>query len=252
MDARNTSNQTLSAIASNLIAVPLQPIWPGVFVGELTALIFLLLFNGLVLLVYVIKKSLRTSFTVYVMALLSSNILYGMTRNLLDVVNGVYGTWWTGHFSCDLYLYSNWVVYGYPPHCHILITINRIWAISYPISYRRYHTKKTAVALCALMALYIHLVTFPGYMLDALFYRMPIAEDGCSLNAVELKTHLVMNLFLIGDFPIVFVVCACPILLYQQRLRIRRTGPGETFSPHGTSKRTDGIAHGPVRPECQL
>lgn len=226
MEQRNTSNASLPHTAGNISAI-LDAVWPPVLVTQLVLLILLILLNGFLLAMYIFKRNLRTSFSVYIMALLSSNIFYGLTRSSLDVIDGIYGVWWTGERSCDLYLYSNWVIYAFPTHCHILITVNRLWAITYPISYRGRHTQKVAVALCALMAVYIHVVTLPGVILDAAYYRLPVVENGCYINSDVLGTYTKVNVFLIGDLSLFFVVSACPLLMYQKRKRTQKTDPSE-------------------------
>lgn len=217
-ETRNPSNASPSQF---------HQIWQPVFISELAAHIILVLLNGFVLSIYVYKKSLRTPFTIYIVALLSSNIFYALARNLLDIINGVYGVWWTGERSCDLYSYANWIAYTFPIHSHILISINRIWAISFPISYSRYHTKKVAVLLCALMVLYVHAVALYGYMMDALYYRLPLKENGCNLNVARLKTYTVVNIILMDNLPLIVILTSCPVLLYQVRHRARAINTGK-------------------------
>lgn len=189
--------------------------WEMVLVAETISVSLIVFFNSFVLLIYTVHSHLRTPFAVYIMLLLLSNISYSVVRGALDVINGVSQSWWTGWGSCTLYQYMNWVYTDIPVYCHMLITLNRLWAIAYPISYRNYHTKKLAVLLCCAGIAVRHIAGVPGVALDALYYRLPLKENGCQLNVVPLKDWARFNLVVIGTFPILFIVLACPLLLYK-------------------------------------
>lgn len=194
-----------------------KPVWPATIICEIVTVILMLLCNSFVLLVFSLKTELVTPFTIYIIALFSANIIYGLTRNILDVINVPYQTWWTGEVSCTLYNYSNWAFFTIPIHCHMLIAANRMWAISFPVSYRQRHAKKMAFFLCFCAFAYVHVIDGPPVVLDTLIYRLPIAENGCNINLVALQTAASVDIIMSCDVPIIFMLTSCFVLIYKHK-----------------------------------
>ena len=66
----------------------------------------------------------------------------------------------------------NYLGGGTVNNSHLLIALNRLWAVSWPISYRHFHRTRTVlrpVSICAAMWLYVNLdlMIVPGIIVDA-------------------------------------------------------------------------------------
>ncbi|XP_055348562.1 D(1C) dopamine receptor-like [Paramacrobiotus metropolitanus] len=183
-----------------------------------------LLLNTSMLLTFFVRRNLRTSFTVYIMCLLFSNIVYAGAEHPFEILFQTYKSSWMWPSLCGFYLYLFWVWCGVPMHIHMLITINRIWAIAMPHTYRKYHTMKMAFVLCGLTTLYVHTVALPLIVLDQWKYAVSVKEKGCTLNfSVALVDDYTTGVqILIFDVPIVVVVLSYPFLLYKQTKRSKR------------------------------
>ncbi|XP_055349766.1 uncharacterized protein LOC129596492 [Paramacrobiotus metropolitanus] len=172
--------------------------WNFAAIGRLTLVIFQLLFNTSMLSVFIFHPSLRTSFTVYIMALLSCNIFYSAGEYPLEILRLTYPQWWMSERACGFYLYHIWVFCAVSMHMHVLITINRLWALFYPVSYRQRHSSKVAVLMCLGMVGYVHVICFPVYIIDQLYYRRPADQFGCVLNIKEQNVYGTVANIMVG------------------------------------------------------
>lgn len=197
------------------------PVWESQVVFLLVSGILNLVLNGLVVSFFLLVKNLGT-IAVYIVILLLSNIAIGVSA-MQDFLNSLYGYWWTGSRACDLYQYLNWVAPAVTSHTQLLIAITRIWAITWPVSYRARHTVKLALILNMAVITYVHITGLPGFLLDAIYYRLPEAENGCRLNTAPLRAYVIFANIVLIDTPLVLVLAAAPVMWYQWR---RRRGTG--------------------------
>ncbi|XP_055348571.1 allatostatin-A receptor-like [Paramacrobiotus metropolitanus] len=227
------------------ITEPLHQTWTYGAIGRLTFCILQLCLNIGMLCVFIFRPALRSTFTVYIMALLSFNIFYCAGQYPLEVIRQTYPRWWLSEHACRLYLYEIWVVCSATMHMHVLITINRLWAVVFPVSYRQNHTTKVAVLMCLGMVTYVHLVCFPLYIRDQLYFHQSASEHGCVMNIKEQNLYSTLVALIGYDLPIAFVVFAYPFLLYKHKQRGRSvhgatTGPSKTLP---TSETRGSVSH---------
>ncbi|XP_055350163.1 alpha-2B adrenergic receptor-like [Paramacrobiotus metropolitanus] len=171
--APDAPNQTTASLTANWTYAPIVTICTG------TATVLL---NGLVLIVLLRRENAAVPFTVYLINLMLANILFVILGNPLDIVNSVYSTWYLGWAVCTLYLYAYYVVACAVVSAQALITINRLWATSFPVHYRIHHSRRGAVLICLSMWLYVHICLGAGVLLDAVSYRLPVETNGCAIN----------------------------------------------------------------------
>ncbi|XP_055348593.1 5-hydroxytryptamine receptor 2A-like [Paramacrobiotus metropolitanus] len=237
--ARNCSpaiNVTVPAIIST---------WYFPAVSRVILCILQLTLNIAMLSAFIIRKDLRTSFTVYIIFLLSSNVFYALCEHPLEIIRISYSAWWLPSGACSLYLYLLWVSCAVPMHTHVLITINRIWAIAFPHSYRQHHSSKVACLMCLGNVVYVHVVCLPLVMLDQLRYAVNAEKYGCSLNfdVSQVNDYASTVQFIVYDGPIVFVVLAYPFLYYKQTQR-RKIGSSWSSGRPSVSHRRESTNPG--------
>ncbi|XP_055344694.1 uncharacterized protein LOC129592643 [Paramacrobiotus metropolitanus] len=157
----------------------------------------------------------RSPFDIYIIALLLTDTLYPLLNypQKLVVLTRDYQI---GHPACTFYLYF---IYAFPAlivHMHLLILINRAWAVFFPVSYRLHHTHRLAYASCVMTTVYIHAAILPAIILDGLYYRLP---HGCILNVAQQTTWNLLTQIIVYRIPKYTVPLSYPILLW----RIMRT-----------------------------
>ncbi|XP_055328192.1 cysteinyl leukotriene receptor 1-like [Paramacrobiotus metropolitanus] len=210
---------SVAALASSLISVPL---------------------NGFVLLSFLRDRHLQTPFGVYIIILMISNLAWVIFKQTLDIINNLYFYyWWLGEPLCKMYKYGTYVYSGVILYLHVLITANRIWAITFPVAYRNYHSKQTAAILCLAVVVFVNVVALPAYIVDLSYYALP-ATIGCYIDIISVWGWLFLAQVVVYDLPVIFVAAAYPWLLIQYKTQ-RRTDLHrlETLAkgPTGTTKR---------------
>lgn len=121
-------------------------------------------------------------FYAYLINLLLANILFNILASPLEIINNLYPVWWLPEITCSFYLYVSWVLAYVPTYGHVLITANRLWAVTFPISYSRNATTRTAVILCICSWMLAHIFVLPGILFDRIYYKLPIDNDRCVVN----------------------------------------------------------------------
>lgn len=139
----------------------LSQIWGFSSVATLAIFVSVLVTNGAVLIMFLKVKQIRTSFSVYLINLMLCNIIYAVLQNPLELLDKSYSKWWMGKSACSLYIYATIVSDACIKHCHVLITINRLWAMTFPIFYRQHHSTKRAIIFCLLTVVYVYIFLLP-------------------------------------------------------------------------------------------
>ncbi|OQV25512.1 hypothetical protein BV898_00452 [Hypsibius exemplaris] len=216
MSMINVSNDSMMLINQNntagcIIVVP--NLWNVLSAFTLLTCVLGIIFNSTLLLLLVRVSTLRTSFNVYLINLLVANLICVMISYPMDLMTNLNSMkWLIGNAACTAYLYNVIVLQAGIFHCHLLIAVNRIWAVVHPISYRSIHSVRTACCLCLVMWVYVHVVAAPEFILDALYYRQPVETYGCFINMEVLATYDLIAEILFFNLPHLIMVLALPIV----------------------------------------
>ncbi|OQV17910.1 hypothetical protein BV898_08039 [Hypsibius exemplaris] len=109
--------------------------------------ISILIANAVVLAAFIKNRHLRTPFNMYIISL----VIADLTQTLLDlpftVMSQFIPVWPLGHLACNFRLYGLWVFSAIVRNTHSLISLNRLWALFLPVSYRHYHTNTLAICV---------------------------------------------------------------------------------------------------------
>lgn len=147
-------NDTVSKVSDTVF--PVEATWNWIAVLQVLITTATIILNGFLLFLLKDWHSL-TAFTVYLVALCSSNIVYAALNGPFDVLVALYKNWQFGSEACTLFIYGGMVVSSITMFCHCLITSNRMWAIFGPLSYRNYHSKKVAIIICVSISVSTHI-----------------------------------------------------------------------------------------------
>ena len=177
--------------------------------------------NGSLLYLFVRVPSLLTPFTIYIVNLLCANFLTTILFYTMELINELYSTWWMGYAMCTFYQYISWIFTDAMCNAHVLIALNRLWAVTFPLSYRRHHKKRFAVIVCVVMWIYLHICLLPGIIMDAMFYRLPMETNGCNLNTDAMKGWSRTMQILLYDVPEAIVLLVFPVVCYKTLYRFQ-------------------------------
>ncbi|XP_055346548.1 muscarinic acetylcholine receptor M4-like [Paramacrobiotus metropolitanus] len=198
--------------------------------GIITTTVLSVTFNVLGVLFALSSASLRTPFNVYIVALMCSNIAFETWECSMLGLMDAYGLVGLGSSVCTLRLYGVYVLAPIVYHTHFLITLNRAWAILWPVSYRARHNHTVAGLLCAAMVGYVHLMMLPELLRDHLYYRLPL-EYGCWLNAARQVTLTEFTSIWMYDVPCACVYIIYPFLLWKMLARRRAKRRNRSDNP---------------------
>ncbi|GAU94770.1 hypothetical protein RvY_06489 [Ramazzottius varieornatus] len=131
-----------------------------------SVLIFItIISNLLVVLSFVVEPRLRTPFNYYLLSMAVSDFLVGA----LDLPQYLasytyYGYWPFGDVQCTFWLYVDNVIPSLTLWFLVVLSLDRVWAIDRPISYRRHNSRsKCFVALLAAFVI-TNLPVLPGFI----------------------------------------------------------------------------------------
>ncbi|OQV12711.1 hypothetical protein BV898_13032 [Hypsibius exemplaris] len=187
--------------------------WTVAAVFSLLTCISGIIANGTLLFLFARDSALRTPFNIYLINLLLADFIcvaIGYPMDLISNLNNL--QWLLGNSICNLYLYNLSTVQAAIFHCHLLIAVNRIWAVLHPLSYRSVHSVRIAVLTCLGMWVYVNLAAGPELILDALFYRAAVETNGCYFNTVALHTYDTVAQLLFFHFPHLVMLIALAIV----------------------------------------
>lgn len=219
MDIQTNRSNNTSAPSFNAGNFTGSIAWESYTVFTLTIAILTFVMNSATLVAFVTDKILRKQpFSIYLVCLLISNILLVLGANL-EVLSHIYPVWTYGLAPCIVYHYTLTKISACQINAHALITINRVWAVTFPISYRHFHSRKIALAICACMWLYVHVVLLPNFVPRMANPKLPLESYGCQR---QYRSAPLYFLFSYG-VALFVIMLAYPFIM----LKRRRQGKGK-------------------------
>lgn len=92
-------------------------------------------------------------------------------------------------------------------------TLQECWTVSFN---RRCHTSKLAVYTVVGMWTFVNTVSLPVYVMDALYYRIPL-EKGCVFNREMLGPWNKTRNMMVFNFSFCFIILAYPFIWWKWR-----------------------------------
>ncbi|XP_055353237.1 5-hydroxytryptamine receptor 1B-like [Paramacrobiotus metropolitanus] len=193
----------------------------GTIASSATLMLFSLLTNGFVLIMYAMHHELRSPFSFYVMNLFINN-LYLAIADPLRIIDTLSTKWFPKTAACRFFIINDYIGCAMVNHAHLLITLNRAWAIMFPISYKQLHTRTMAKCICIGSAVYCHIILLPFIIIDFMYYRGPdLNADSCDVKTGAQKAYTQFLLKVFFQVPM-FVILGTYPLLYWKRLTARK------------------------------
>ncbi|OQV19859.1 hypothetical protein BV898_06129 [Hypsibius exemplaris] len=200
-----------------------SPQWTLIPIFYIVTAVVGFLGNGTILFLFAWDRTLRRkykAFNVYVVNLLSANMCCILVMYPLSIITHIYPTsWYLGEPACGLLIYALDVLEAVVINSHALIAVARVWAVVDPITYRDYHSIRVALITCLVVWVYLHVFMAPRIILDALYYRLPVATHGCQLNVFAQKGWSIAELLVNYLLPTVVILLAFPTILGAKILR---------------------------------
>ncbi|XP_052448538.1 muscarinic acetylcholine receptor M1-like [Carassius gibelio] len=147
-------NHTCISQAANLTTHPLggHQVWEVVLIVLVTGPLSLItiLGNSLVLISVRVNSQLQTISNYYLLSLAVADLILGTVSMNLYTAYIIMGRWTLGHLACDLWLTLDYVASNASVMNLLVISFDRYFSVTRPLTYRTKRTPKTAAALIAL------------------------------------------------------------------------------------------------------
>ncbi|OQV12900.1 hypothetical protein BV898_12822 [Hypsibius exemplaris] len=210
------------------------------------------LFNGLLIFVYLTHAHLRTAFNVYVVNIATTEFLLALTAMPGTFIVNYYITWPYDGLACTFFAYFKLILSTAVRYGHVLVTVNRLWAVTFPMHYRNAHNKRVALAITLVMWVFVHVLSVPSVVWSR-WGKSGVGqpERRCMQGDTVGKLVTTVALEIVGfGVPELFIVMTYPFVWWKVRqLRWKagkvvpkggRTGVCDT-SFVGSSKVASGI-----------
>ncbi|XP_055328931.1 P2Y purinoceptor 4-like [Paramacrobiotus metropolitanus] len=206
-----------------------------------------ILANAFLLYILIAKIRPWTPFTIYVVLLTIANILNGILQNPASLLIKDALPFPLIRPFCIVHLFLRIPIGLLLPIGHMLICVNRIFAIVTPILYKRYHTKKLAYWISGLLILAAVFITVPGVLMDAQLYRTAMADNRCSMMFASSLMQLWSTVYgaLFYNVPVMVITLSYPLFIWKkfcQRKRNVRPTEYNSRSVVSTNKATSTSA----------
>lgn len=106
--------------------------------------------NLLVLIAFRLNRQLRTISNYYLLSLAVADLILGTVSMNLYTANIIMGRWMLGHLACDLWLALDYVASNASVMNLLVISFDRYFSVTRPLTYRTKRTPRKAAALITL------------------------------------------------------------------------------------------------------
>ncbi|GAV09555.1 hypothetical protein RvY_19068 [Ramazzottius varieornatus] len=141
----------------------------GALAGMIAA--FTLILNSTILIVFAIDSHIRTPFNIYILNLTFQDWTIAAFSMTGFVALAVSPGWPWGWAYCGVFLYLDWATSACGLYSVALISLDRLWALFWPIHYRqRRNGARTSALICLGTWTYIQVVIAPCIAMDRFLY----------------------------------------------------------------------------------
>ncbi|XP_055352054.1 allatostatin-A receptor-like [Paramacrobiotus metropolitanus] len=198
--------------SSRFASTPYELILTG-FLGF--SIIATVLLNGLIIAVYLQNPLLRNSFKTYIVNLSIAEVLLALTGMTGNFISAVFGYWPLPDAVCTFVLYGSRIFGSGIRYGHVIITLNRLWAVMYPLHYKRHHTLMVANASIVVSWVLAHAVHLPVIIPGRMWLLE--GEERCVLN-VGFQKRAAIAVEVMGFTAAEgVIICLCPVVWYKVR-----------------------------------
>ena len=179
--------------------------------------------NLFVLWLFYLRPLLRTLFSLYLINLLTANFIMSSVLQPMNLFSQYYSSWKFGYQGCVFRHYVGWTISDVIIVSHFLIAINRLWAVTFPVSYRNNHNKKTSIKVCISAWTIINISIIPTIL--SISHLSNLDKDGeqhCGLNTESIGAWGSVLQLLYYDLPVVLVFVFFTIICYRSFIGTRQ------------------------------
>ncbi|XP_060557389.1 muscarinic acetylcholine receptor M2-like [Ruditapes philippinarum] len=147
----NATGNNTEGLATGSLELP-HPVWLTIVLGIAAAIVIIVtvLGNILVLLSFVLERSIRQPTNYFIASLAMSDLLIGTFSMPCFTLYLLLGYWPLGEIICDIWLSLDWTICLASQYTVFFITTDRFCSVKYPAKYRNWRTDKKVRIMIAL------------------------------------------------------------------------------------------------------
>lgn len=125
--------------------------WSKILLGVFLYLIVSVTIFGNILVLMAVKshKRLQTVFNIYVVNLAFTDVLVAVTAMSFYTLDNILGYWPFGRIMCGVWIFFDYGMTFVSVFTLCIISIDRFWAVSWPIHYKSHNNTKKAIGMVA-------------------------------------------------------------------------------------------------------
>ncbi|XP_055344504.1 histamine H1 receptor-like [Paramacrobiotus metropolitanus] len=206
--------------------------------------------NAGVVIYHILRPKYITPFTTYLLALYIGNLVFLFTTWPLSILRDWMGYWTLGSPLCIFSLYISKVFSAVTVSLHVLIAINRWWAIKYPISYRNRHNKAVAAWMCFAAFCWPHTLGLAGFVVEVVQHYQPVLNPQCRLFYGSMLDWNRAENIIYRHIPLIIIVVIYLFLTSKRwcNRKARKPGAVAAIAVSGPAKKS-AVVHCPPNPE---
>ncbi|XP_055347374.1 5-hydroxytryptamine receptor 1B-like [Paramacrobiotus metropolitanus] len=182
------------------------------------SLVASILLNGLIVFIYFKEHSLRSSFNALIANLCTAEVLFAGTGMPGNFIRGLYGYFPYSATACSFFQYCINVFGSAVRYGHVLITLNRLWAVSYPVHYKRNQNMRLTCSIITLTWIFVNVLWLP-VIIPGRMWANP-HDKQCLVNTdFQPKTALAVEIL---GFTVTEIIVVVGSLLVSYRIHLRR------------------------------
>ena len=180
--------------------------------------------NGLIVVVYCMHNQLRTPFNVYIVNIALTENLLALTAMPGTFILSWYDYWPFSSILCTLFIYCKQILGVSVRYGHVLVALNRLWAVTFPVHYRMYQSTRFAVGAVVATWVYVHALNLPLICLT-LLDKKAYQDNGCHyFDAAGIPGLTIAVEMISFDLPEIIIVLAYLWIRYRLgRIRQKTT-----------------------------
>ncbi|OQV19423.1 hypothetical protein BV898_06537 [Hypsibius exemplaris] len=193
-----------------------------------------LIFNGIIIAAIASRRELRTGFNFYILNIAFTDVCAALTS-----IPGQFLNQYRDHgyllnpLSCTvLIMYGAYVLAAVSRYAHVLLAVNRLWALTFPLSYRQRRTRRSALLFILASWFLVHALSLPLVVRGRM--NASPAVQSCDFDISHQRPYAFAHDMICFCVPLVLVALIYGFIVVKLILRMRR----KHVSPAGSKGST--------------
>ena len=126
--------------------------------------VFTVVSNFLIILAFISAPRLRHPFNYFLLNMAVSDVLVGAIGISLSIVYEYFKYWPLNGAVCSFYIFFDYTASNVSVWTLVIVAIDRLWAVQWPIAYRRYNKTPKALIGISLSWIIVNATILPGFI----------------------------------------------------------------------------------------